>query len=153
MTEHKSTADVIDALKLCCETMTVTDLALDFEAEISFSRQLFDVATIEGRLLQHLPVNTISECTTDEDIASQPPINCLDLQFLEYNVKPYPLTQDKHTLLNLLVDYVQTYDFTTVRDAGKSKRVEYIYEDLAGCQAFTIIEQEDAISLTHHDHH
>ena len=81
-------------------------------------------------------------------MAFQPPVNCLDLQ-----CPPYRLTQDRYTLLDCLVDYVQTHDSTAFRGASKSKRIEYIYEDLAGCKAFTIIGQEDAISLTQHEHH
>ena len=63
------------------------------------------------------------------------------------------MTQDRYTLLDILVNYAQTKNSTKVRNAGKTKEVRYFQEDLAGSKAYTIIGQEDAISLTHHDHH
>ena len=150
---YKSTADVMVALKLRFDEMMVMDSGLDLNVEDSFSGQPLDAAAVEQRFLHRLPANTISGCSTDGDTTFQPPMNCLDLGCLEYNVKPYPLTQDRYTLLDLLVDYAQTRNSTKGRNAGKTKEVRYFAEDLAGCKAFAIIGQEDAISLTHHDHH
>ena len=150
---YKSTEDVIAALKLRYDQLMVTDSGLDCEADDSFSGQLLNLASVEERLLHRTSVTTVSGCSRDEAVALQPPINCLDLQCLEYNVKPYPLTQERYTLLDLLAHFAQTHDSASVRNAGKTKKVRYSYEDLGGCEGFTIIGQEDAISLTHHDHH
>ena len=150
---YKSTEDVIAALKVRYDALLVMDSGLDSEADNSFSGQVLNFASVEERLLHRTSASTIAGCSRDEALALQPPINCLDLQCLEYNVKPYPLTQERYTLLDLLAHFAQTVDSANVRDAGKTNKVRYSYEDLGGCERFTIIGQEDAISLTHHDHH
>ena len=128
------------ALKLRYEEIMIMDSERDSQEEDSFSGQPLDTNTIEKRFSRRLPANTVSGYySNDENVAFQPPINCLDVQGLEYNVKPYPLTQDRCTLLDLLVELVHTRASMDSRDAGKYKKVDYTHEDLAGHKAFTII--------------
>lgn len=90
-------------MKLPHETMTLVDSALYLEAENSFSGQPLNAATLEQRFFAVSPLIQHPEVSQTRIWPFQPPVppfNSLDLQCLEYNVKPCPLTQESYTLLD-----------------------------------------------------
>ena len=148
----RTTSEFFEALKRHFHEVTVTDFASDARAEGSFSGHSLKVPEIEQRLMHRTSSNTISAYTSEKAFFIAP-INLLDLQCLEPNVLPFPLTTSRYLLLDRLIQNIQRYTPGESRTSGKNTKILPGIEDFAGCRAFSLLGQTDAISMTHHDHH
>ena len=65
---YKSTAEVMTARTLRYDNFMVMDSGLELDEEDSFSGLPLDAAAVEKKLFHRLPANTISGCSTGEDM-------------------------------------------------------------------------------------